>query len=708
VEAFTANQVVTLLGNGTGGLGSPVVTAVANVSSLALGDVNGDAKLDLVTGHMSHAEVRLGNGAGGFGSPVASPPTSNFAGKVAVGDLNHDAKLDFVCATTFGKIDVFLGDGTGQFALHASAPSVSNPNTVHLALVDGDGNLDVVVDSAFAQAQSVAVGRGDGLGGFAPLAFFGGGAETSRSTLADFDGDGALDVALADLAGTILRGDGAGGFHAASVVDGIPHPGPLALADFDGNGTLDVAVAYQTSIFSGVPALALRLGDGAGGLAAGSGAALPVQTAGLAAGDLDGDGTTDLVSANQGSVFVPIPFAVTTVTVSGGVLGSPVQQGSTGSTPGLAPSAVVLADLQGDGRLDAIVTDGSASRFVVMAGAGGGVLAAPVAVATASAPRGLVACDLDSDGRIDVATACGLADQVGVHLGDGAGGFAPLVAFPAGDNPVAIAAGDVDRDGLLDLAVANQTPGTVSLLRGTGSSFAAPVAFPATASPRAISIADLDGDGLLDVAVAGPVEAELAVLRGLGNGSFLPSDGYALGSGVATFALGDLDGDGHVDAVGSDTNYSSLHVLRNVGEAPAGVVAYGTGTAGCLGVHGIGVSGPPAIGNVAFGVTTTNAPPLSLGLLLIADAPDFLGSDTFGIDLDLHVNLLGSGLVLAFDAYGDATGTAFAPVPLPGNPALIGITLYQQTIWAWLGAGACHVSTFALSSSRGLAVTFGP
>jgi hypothetical protein len=131
---------------------------------------------------------------------------------------------------------------------------------------------------------------------------------------------------------------------------------------------------------------------------------------------------------------------------------------------------------------------------------------------------------------------------------------------------------------------------------------------------------------------------------------------------------------------------------------------------GCFGKINLAANGVPKINNPDFGFLCSNAPAESLGLGLVTAVPDGFGSDPLGIGAKLHVDLLSSPVVASFDYPTDAGGNGMAPVPLPNNPAIVGITFYAQSLWIEnFAAGlACGGSQFFLVNSAGLSVTIQP
>jgi hypothetical protein len=120
----------------------------------------------------------------------------------------------------------------------------------------------------------------------------------------------------------------------------------------------------------------------------------------------------------------------------------------------------------------------------------------------------------------------------------------------------------------------------------------------------------------------------------------------------------------------------------------AGVVPFGAGTPGCSGAHSLYAVGSPVVGNPAFGLRCSQAPPLFPGVLGFADVADVPGSDPLGFGVLFHLSLASS-------------------FPIPPSPALAGVTLHTQVLWPWLPA-SCVPSVSGWSSSPGLTLTLQP
>src|SRR5580765_1409094 len=213
--------------------GSPVVVGEGS-GFVVLADVNRDGRLDLVTQHLQRrvVTVQLGDGTGRFamapGSPIglAYSPTN-----IKLGDVNNDGLLDLcVTGNERNTIDIFLGDGSGKFSPSPGSPSVVSASagfkaqSLQLVDLNEDGKLDILTTNN--QQNNFATMFGNGRGGFSPgpAATFPAGQGRYSFAFGDLDGDGHLDVVIANGNSEfaepgrviILRGDGKGAFKSLS------------------------------------------------------------------------------------------------------------------------------------------------------------------------------------------------------------------------------------------------------------------------------------------------------------------------------------------------------------------------------------------------------------------------------------------------------------------------------------------------------------
>jgi hypothetical protein len=202
-----------LLGNGDGTFQPAVKTAVAGAGAMAVGDFNRDGNLDLVVADYASNDIKvlLGNGDGKF-QLAGSYSTGPGPDSVAVADLNGDGMLDLVVATNGSTdtdnntVSILLGNGDGTFRAHVDYDTgSSNPSSVAVGDFNGDGKLDLVVADLFSTDVRLLLGNGDGT--FGTAASYAAGAGPSSVAVGDFNDDGRLDIAVADAGGC---GGGAG------------------------------------------------------------------------------------------------------------------------------------------------------------------------------------------------------------------------------------------------------------------------------------------------------------------------------------------------------------------------------------------------------------------------------------------------------------------------------------------------------------------
>jgi hypothetical protein len=384
---------------------------------------------------------------------------------------------------------------------------------------------------------------------------------------------------------------------------------------------------------------------------------------------------------------------------------------------GFYPNSVAIADLNGDGVSDVVTANYSTANDVtVLIGTGAGDFSGKANFGVGAAPWAVVIGDVNEDGNRDLVTANLYAHNASVLLGTGAGsvGAPTMVALKNESYPYSVAVGDLNGDGKPDLAAAYSGQWQVAVLPGVGmGGFGGPTTYELNASPRFLVIDDLDRDGKPDLVAASSNAYTVSVLVGKGAAGFAMQKNFSVASPPWSLATGDLNGDGLPDLATANSASSDVTIRLSSVVPPtlptiAGFDAYGIGTWGCAGQLGLNANSLPALGNSAFGLVGTNAPRNVLGLMLGTDVQDVVGSDPFYASLVVHVGLSNATEVLSQDVFSGSSGEQFVPASIPNHPAILGQTYFLQTFWVEPPDQRCTSGLAGLESSRGLAVTIQP
>ena len=324
----------------------------------------------------------------------------------------------------------------------------------------------------------------------------------------DFNGDGFPDLAVVNLNSkdiSILLGTGTGSFGTATNLSNPGNEFPFfsAVGDFNGDSKLDLAVTNPTSGANG-NFISIRLGTGTGSFGNPTNFGTGMDPRSIAAGDFNGDGKLDLVTA---------PLSGNNLSI---LLGDGTGSFSTPASiiNSVKSLSIATADLNGDSKLDLVTSNNTATNNLsVLLGDGAGNFSAPVNFSAGTGNHFVVTGDFNGDSKLDLAASNILSQNVSVLLGDGTGNFGTATNFSVGTGPESVVAGDFNGDGKLDLVASNGVSNNVSVLLGKGTgSFGTAVNFNVGTNPRFIAAGDFNADGKLDLATPNFTSKNVSIL----------------------------------------------------------------------------------------------------------------------------------------------------------------------------------------------------
>ncbi len=365
-----------------------------------------------------------------------------------------------------------------------------------------------------------------------------------------------------------------------------PGPNSVSIGDLDGDGKPDLVTANSGAINISI----LRNISTTGNINASSFAAKVDFATGnpyfVAIGDLDGDGKPDLVVTNTNTTTISILHNTSTAgNIDASSFAAPID-----FTVGTNPISVAIADVDGDGKPDLLVANSTTFNVSVLRNTStqGVINASSFAskidftIGSGTEPVSVATRDLDGDGKLDIVVSNLTGTTLSVLRNTSTKGiinassFATKVDFTVGNSPYTVAIGDLDQDGKPDLAVPTSSGQfAISVLRNTSTSgtinagsFAAKVDFITGNNPQGAAIGDLDGDAKPDIVVSNSyaITNSISVFRNTSTpgiidaSSFAPKVDFTTGINPRSVAIGDLDGDGIPEIVAANGNAASNSV----------------------------------------------------------------------------------------------------------------------------------------------------
>ncbi len=473
--------------------------------SAAVGDFNGDGKPDIAIADSVYSRGAVSvllNTTPVGATTLSFTPKQNFfengssPSSVAVGDFNGDGKPD-VAVANYGSntAAVLLNESppitlTPSFALQQTFATGRDPDSVAVGDFNGDGKPDLAVANEYPFSHSDGTlsvllnttPAGATTPSFAPQQTFATGRYPTSVRVADLNGDGKLDLVVADyengavsvLLNRTPTGATTPSFAPQQTFPTGGHPNAVAVGGFNDDGKPDLAIANElpnstvsvllntTPTGATIPSFAPRQTFATG----------PIAYS-VTVGDFNGDGKPDLVVTNDYGSFRNGTVSVLLNTTPAGATTpsfAPQQTFATGSRP----FAAVLGDFNGDGKPDLAVANYKSNTVSALlnttpAGATIPSFAPQQTFATGSEPFSVAVGDFTGDGKPDLAVTNTAFGTVSVLLNTTVRGatipsFAPPQTFFTGRGPISMAEGDFNGDSQPDLAIANFSVNTVSVL----------------------------------------------------------------------------------------------------------------------------------------------------------------------------------------------------------------------------------------------------
>lgn len=479
--------------------------------------------------------------------------------------MRHFASgICFLSALVWSAVSATASVAPGPLFPQTEFPAGESPFAMTAGDFDGDGHVDLAVANMLS--DDVVIMRGIEGGGFVPGVRLGPVQNSFSILSADLNRDGHLDLLAADVSARVVAffGAGDGTFPTeVSLLPGASAPVGLALRDFDADGLPDLAVADAVN-----RDVSILRGAGDGTFALHQTIPLGLSPHSLAVADFDGDGSLDIIIGGDirrpELVFLP------------GVQDGTFQIGTRLVLPRM-PVDLAVVDFGGDGRADLVVSSGG-----VTVNQPGGVALFSILgdesfqlrheITSVPSASGLAVADFDGDSFDDLAVVSRLTHEVAVFLARGDSGFIALPRNGVGTFPRRIIAAHLDQDAQVDLAVANGFTNDLSILHGLpGGGFIGRRSTHLEPNPSAVVSVDLDSDGWRDLVAGSVFTPHLFTLMGTGTDRFNVQVRNDMPARLGLLAPGDFNADGRPDVAALASSSGRPVVLILLGDGSGGL-----------------------------------------------------------------------------------------------------------------------------------------
>ncbi|MBL7865248.1 MAG: VCBS repeat-containing protein, partial [Cyclobacteriaceae bacterium] len=613
-------------------------------------DINGDNNKDLITTNAAAVTLLLGVGNGTFSAPqtiATSSPVGLFAR-----DINGDDKLDLaVTNNAANTLSLFLNDGLANFTLRKTLSTVTGPGPFLLSDLNSDFLLDLVSCSYSQMYLTVALGvLPPTITSVVPSS--GPIGTTVTITGTNFSGTpanntvyfGAVRTAVTAATPTQLT---------VTVPVGTTYEPVTATV----NGLIAYSVKPFITTFPSDGTLSACSFDPKFDFTTGS---LPLGTSAM---DFDGDGKVDVAVGNRTSRTIGVYRNTGTI---GQINASTFDTPLILATPNADPYNIQSADVDGDGRIDIVVTVaglGVISVYRNTSSAGTLSFDPYVNFTSGIDPLDAETIDIDGDGKPEIIAANRFSNSVSVYRNTtstgslSASSFQAKVDFAVGTEPYRVNVADLNGDRKPELVVSSSLSNIIHIFENTSttgvinaSTFATPVSLVTGSFPLGIALTDIDGDGLTDVAVVNNTPHTISVYRNLASGtitsgSFQPPVDFSVGNAPGGLIATDINGDGKVDLVSTNATANIISILTN------------SSTIGVINSTSFAASFPITTGNFPAGIQIADLDGDHRPELIVSN----MNSNTFSVYLN------GVGFPPTITSFAAAGGLAGSTVTISGT-----------------------------------------
>jgi alpha-tubulin suppressor-like RCC1 family protein/6-phosphogluconolactonase (cycloisomerase 2 family) len=580
---------------------------------IAIGDLDGDGKPELAISNSTSASVfrNTSTGAGNISyAPKIDFATAASGGRsLAIGDLDGDGKPDLVVSSIVSSVNssIFRNSSTGIGDINftpSNFVTIKQPYAVAIADIDGDNKPDLVtaningtgtIATGITSETTVSVLRNSdppnpSITSFSPS------SGCANSTTVVITGTNFTGATAVSIGGTAVNSFTVNSSTQITATVGNGTSGTIAITTPSGTGTSNETFTINNcpptitsfSSTSAKPGDVVTLTGSNFNTIAGNNVVFFGATRAIV--------TT--ASSNSVTVIVPVgaTYAPITLLNSGTLLAcaslsnfnpvySPAKIGFTSIdlepkldfATGLTPYCVAIGDFDQDGKSDLVVGNSSLSNISVIrntSSIGTISFATKLDFASGYGPKYLAISDLDGDGKLDLVTANVNSNTISIFRNTSSNGninFADKIDIICNEIPWGITISDLDGDGKPDLAVTNVGSNTVSLFRNTGVgnsiTFAEKLDLVTGLNPRMVNIKDLDSDGKPDLVVTNESSNTISIFHNngsIGTLNFSNKIDFVTGSLPYDIVVGDLDGDEKLDVAVTNRGSSTISLFRNI------------------------------------------------------------------------------------------------------------------------------------------------